>query len=112
MGNHQSEAPESGFDLTRTQDRENDVHLEMGKEYEEVRFADTTKSPPLTPRQDKKVHRKTNCEDQGRQQGKSAVAPITPAIGAIAYDFDDIHGARAVDLIEINDLTHRVNNTP
>lgn len=106
MGDRQSEAPESGFDLTRTQDCENDVRREMGKEYEEVRFADiTTKSPPLTPRQDERVNRKTDCEDQGRQQRKSAVAPITSAIGAIACDFDDVHGARAVDLIEINDLT-------
>ena len=111
MGDRHSEAPESRFDLTRTQNCENYVYQEMGKEHEEVRFADTTKSPPLTPIQDEKVYRKTDCEDQGRQQGKSAIAPITPAIGAIAYNFDDIHGAKAVGFIEINDLTHRVNNT-
>ena len=65
MGDRQLEAPESGFDLTRTEDHEHDVHREMGN-HEAVR-PDTTKSPFLTTRQDK-VHRKMDCEDQGRQR--------------------------------------------
>ena len=39
------------------------------------------------------------------------MAPITPEIGALGYDFDDINGVRAVDLIEMRDLQHQVNNT-
>lgn len=75
--------PESGFNFTRT--------------------PDDTVSSPLLPRQD---------EIRGRQQGESTEAPITPEIGVIGCDFDDIHGARAVDILEIHDLTTRLNNTP
>ena len=42
MVDHQSEAPESGLDLTRTEDREHDVYREM-EEHEAVR-SETTKS--------------------------------------------------------------------
>ena len=56
-----------------------------------TRTQGNTVTPNPLPRQD---------DIQGRQQ----VAPITPKIGALGYDFDDINGVRAVDIIEISDL--------
>ena len=49
---------------------------------------------------------------QGRPHEVSTVAPITPEIGAVACDFDDIHGIHAVDILEIKDLTTQLKNTP
>ena len=63
---------------------------------------DDTVPLPVSPRQN---------EFQGRPHGKSTVAPITPEIGVTGCDVDDIHGAKAVDILEIQDLTTHLNNT-
>ena len=41
---------------------------------------------PVSPRQD---------EIQGRPHGGSAVAPVTPDIGLLGCNFEEIHGTRA-----------------
>ena len=79
MGDRRLDEPESGSNITRTQNN-------------------TGAPNPLSRQED----------IQGRQQ----VATVTPEIGALSYDFDDSNGVRAVDIIEISDLQHQVNNIP
>ena len=68
----------------------------------EDRYAETVRLP-VSPRQD---------EIQGRPHGGSAVAPITPDIGSLGCDFDEIHGTRAVDILQFRDHTTHLSNTP
>ena len=62
-----------------------------------TRTQDDTVSSPLLWRQDEII---------------PPVAPITPEIGVIGCRFDDIHGARALNILEIHEFTTRINNTP
>ena len=58
---------------------------------------------PVSPRQD---------EIQGRPHGGSAVAPVTPDIGPLGCNFEEIHGARAVDILQLRDQTAHLSNMP
>ena len=80
----------------------NAINISRSSRNMEDRYAETVPLP-VSPRQD---------EIQGRPHGGSAVAPITPDIGSLGCDLDDIHGARAVDILEFRDHTTHLSNTP